>query len=54
MIYRVIKALGRMGLHCGEFGHRVEGLLDTEEDEDVKRTCAEACQMLYAAGMAHG
>jgi len=48
------EALGRMGLHAGEYGHRVEGLLDTEEDEDVKATCAEACEMLYKAGMAHG
>jgi len=45
------EGLGRMGLHAGEFGHRVEGLCDTEEDEDVKRTCAAACEMLYAAGM---
>merc|ERR1711865_153854 len=48
------EALGRMGLHAGEYGHRVEGLLDTEEDPDVKSTCADACDMLYAAGMAHG
>lgn len=48
------EALGRMGLHAGEYGHRVEGLLDTEEDEDVKGTCAAACEMLYAAGMSHG
>jgi len=48
------EAMGRMGTHCGELGHRVEGLMDTEEDEDVKRTCAEACKALYAAGMSHG
>lgn len=48
------EALGRMGLHAGEYGHRVEGLADTEEDVDVKATCAAACKMLYAAGMEHG
>jgi len=45
------EALGRMGLHCGEYGHRVEAALDTEADEDVRRTCAQAVQMLHAAGM---
>jgi HEAT repeat protein len=48
------EAVGRMGVHAICHGHRVEALLATEEDQDVRQTCAEACENLYAAGMAHG
>jgi HEAT repeat protein len=47
------EALGRMGTHAGEYGRRVEALLDTEEDEDVRRTCEVAAQRLHEAGVLH-
>eukprot|EP00747_Dinoflagellata_sp_TGD_P025557 gnl/TRDRNA2_/TRDRNA2_131336_c1_seq1.p1 gnl/TRDRNA2_/TRDRNA2_131336_c1~~gnl/TRDRNA2_/TRDRNA2_131336_c1_seq1.p1 ORF type:complete len:578 (-),score=107.21 gnl/TRDRNA2_/TRDRNA2_131336_c1_seq1:103-1836(-) len=33
------EALGRMGDHAGQFGQRVELLLQTEDDPDVKAVC---------------
>mmetsp|Transcript_79308 Transcript_79308/g.137507 ORF Transcript_79308/g.137507 Transcript_79308/m.137507 type:complete len:597 (-) Transcript_79308:18-1808(-) len=47
------EALGRMGKHSGDYGHRVEDLAATEEDEDVKRTAVEACELLHRALQAY-
>jgi len=44
------EAIGRMGIHAGAYANRVEGLLDTEEDEDVKAACQRAVDMLTEVG----
>lgn len=41
-----VEALGRMGKHAGQHGSRIEGMAETEEDPDVKRTCLAALKMM--------
>merc|ERR1712066_431184 len=47
------EAIGMMGKHAGEYGRRVEVLLDTEDDEDVRRSCEQAAKKLEEAGVLH-
>jgi HEAT repeat protein len=48
------EALGRMGQHAGDFARRVEGLVETEKDEDVKRSCESAVARLNAMDLKLG
>merc|ERR1712014_33028 len=45
-----VECLGRMGVRAGPLSHRVEAMLDTEEDEDVKKVCVIACDRLRKCG----
>jgi len=44
------ETLGRMRNHAGGYSHRVEGMLDTEEDPDVRSACERAVKMLLEVG----
>lgn len=45
------ECVGRMGIHAGRYGQRVEAALATEEDEDVKSVLEVACARLEACGI---
>eukprot|EP00929_Paragymnodinium_shiwhaense_P016084 TRINITY_DN124259_c0_g1_i1.p1 TRINITY_DN124259_c0_g1~~TRINITY_DN124259_c0_g1_i1.p1 ORF type:complete len:517 (+),score=117.73 TRINITY_DN124259_c0_g1_i1:90-1640(+) len=46
-----VECLGRMGVHAGPISHRVEAMMDTEEDDDVKKVCAMAVERLRKCGI---
>jgi len=40
------ECLGRMGVHSGKYAGHVEGAVETEEDDDVRRACEKAAAQL--------
>merc|ERR1712187_1074709 len=44
-----VEALGRMGKNAGQHGARIEGMIETEEDPDVKQACVAAFKMMQEA-----
>lgn len=44
------EALSLMGVHAGHCLHRLEGMVDTEEDPDVRHACEQALELVRESG----